>query len=484
MIIIQNITKHIGARTLFENITLTIKNGERVALVGPNGCGKSTLLKILVGQEDADAGNFSFPGEKIAFVPQELVASPKETIKTYLNTYDFKATESLKAVGVHLSLDRALRTLSGGQKTRLMLAKALLNNPTVLLIDEPTNHLDKAGVAWLRAFLARYKGTVLLVSHDRTLLEDMTRIVEIDSAEESIEVYIGGYAAYKEARAKRLEEKRQKYEEQQNEKERLEERLQWFTTQSQRSSNPTLGKKIRAMEKRIEREIYSQELNNPTDGKKLRGMSLEGATHDGKLLIDAKNLALDIEGKKILHDVSFEVRGTERVILSGANGSGKTSLMRILMGLRPQTSGTFRIGVAVNVGYFAQEHEVLNPKHTVLESFLDTDRLVIGKQDPKNILASFLFSDRAIQKRITDLSPGERVRLIFAKLTHQRNELLLLDEPTNHLDLQSKEVVEKALAEYEGGILAISHDPYFISAIGAQRELVLDGGVVHSRLLP
>jgi ATPase subunit of ABC transporter with duplicated ATPase domains len=359
-----------------------------------------------------------------------------------------------------------------------MIAKALLHHPSILLLDEPTNHLDREGIDWFLEFLRAFRGTVFAISHDRELLEKMTRIFEIKPDDHSFDFYVGGWRAYKEQRAERISERQDAYDEQQKEKKRLEERLRWRQIQASARSNPVLGAQVRMMKRRIEREITSQEIARPKSLKTLANLSLPGAVHDAKLLLAFREVSFALGEKMLFRNASFEVRGKERVILAGKNGSGKSTLLKIAMGLYHEQSGEVKIGANVHIGYFAQEHENLNPEETVLESFENTDRLRADIRDSRSILATFLFVNNALQKKVKELSPGERVRLLFAKLVHQENELLLLDEPTNHLDIESKEVIETALAEFEGGILAVSHDPYFIEAIGVTRTLQIEKGTI------
>jgi ATPase subunit of ABC transporter with duplicated ATPase domains len=477
MFIVKNISKSIGSKTLFEKISFSIAPGERVALVGQNGVGKSTFLKILAGIEDLDSGSFAMQKERVAYVSQELITLNRGTIGAYLGGREDEMTHVLEKVGLEsVLLSNPVCELSGGQKTRVMIARALLASPTVLLLDEPTNHLDKEGLAWFREFLRTFRGIAFIVSHDRELLEDMNRIFEIRPGEESLDIYIGGWTSYKKQKSERMMERKDAYNEQQKEKKRLEEYLKWRQAQASSRSNPVLGAQVRMIKKRIEKEIVDQEIKRPKDSKTISGVSLTGATHSSKLLLAFREISFALGEKRIFYKTSFEIRGRERVLLSGENGSGKSTLLKIVMEELQAQNGEVKIGTNVHIGYFAQEHEMLNPKETVLESFENTERLRKNGRDSRGILASFLFVDNELDKEIKDLSPGERVRLIFAKLVHQENELLLLDEPTNHLDIQSKEAIEEALQSFEGGILFVSHDRYFRDAINTTRELVIENG--------
>jgi ATP-binding cassette subfamily F protein 3 len=377
-----------------------------------------------------------------------------------------------------LDMDLPVQQLSGGQKTKLAFASVLLERPSALLLDEPTNHLDARGVEWLEGFINQFRGAVLIVSHDRTLLNHtVSRILEVDSNNRNLNEYPGNYDDYVRERQKRMELQEQKYEQQQKEKKRLE---QWLVLKRQEASvrpDPARGRQVRNMEKRIEREITSKAIAKPQDSKSLNRFSLKGAVGSGKLILRAEDICLNYGGKQILAHVNFELRGTQRALLSGANGSGKTTLLKIIGGEIKPDSGNVRIGDNINVGYFSQEHENLLPGKTVVEEFLSTERLAYHK-DPRLILGGFLFTDEDINKKVSQLSLGERVRLIFCKLVHQENHLLLMDEPTNHLDISSKEVVEAALRNYEGAMLVVSHDRYFLKEINIDTELKLEGGSV------
>lgn len=479
MFAIKNISKSIGSKVLFENISFSIASGERVALVGPNGSGKSTLLKILAGLEDSDTGNLVLHGERIAYVPQELITSSEEALGTFCGGKEHDILSNLKVVGMDsFALFHKVSALSGGQKTRVLIAKALLAHPTILLLDEPTNHLDREGIDWFLNFLRSFRGTVFTISHDRELLEHMTRIFEIDPNNHSFDVYIGGWQAYRIQRAERISQRKDAYDDQQKEKKRLKEHLKWRQAQASARSNPVLGAQVRMLKRRIEREITSQEIARPNTGRAISNLSLDGAVHDAKLLLAFRDVSFTIEEQPLLRKISFEIRGKERVVLTGKNGSGKSTLLKVVMGLHQKQGGEVKIGANVHIGYFAQEHEILDPEETVFESFENTERLRKSSRDSRSILASFLFVNNSLHKKVRALSPGERVRLIFAKLVHQENELLLLDESTNHLDIESKEIIETALAEFEGGILAVSHDPYFIEAIGVSRELRIENGTI------
>jgi ATPase subunit of ABC transporter with duplicated ATPase domains len=481
MITIKNITKHILGEPLFEEVSFVLNKNDKVGIVGPNGSGKSTLMKIIMGTVEADGGSINLNHESIGYLAQQLSFQETDTVEGFLSeTKNQDLKGPLEKVGLNkIQLDFRVNKLSGGQKTRLALAKILLQKPSTLLLDEPTNHLDKKGLEWLENFIKGFPGIVVIISHDRKLLDNsVTKILEVDPVNHKFVEYIGGYTNYINERQRNILKREEAYKRQQKKKKDME---LWLTLKRQEAriyDDPAKGSQIRAMEKRMEREIYSCEIIKPKEFNKIKGLNLKGETVSSKLIVRAKEIAKSFSERFILWKIDFEVRGEERILLAGENGSGKTTLLKIIAGEITPDKGNIKIGEKVNIGYFAQEHENLNPNKTVIEEFLSTERMTSTEKDPRAILGAFIFHGQDVFKKVSDLSHGEKVRLIFAKLTNQENQLLILDEPTNHLDIVSREIIENALINYNGAIIVVSHDRYFIEKISITRTLNVKGGVI------
>ena len=483
MIITHHVTKSILDKTLFTNVSFVIHPREKVGLIGTNGAGKSTLLKIILDLESADSGTVDVGGERLGYLSQSPEYPADTSVRELLLLdKDAKNNRFLQQVGLsNINPSLTFGQLSGGQKTRIALAKVLQDHPTALLLDEPTNHLDLDAIQWFERWLKGFPGSVLLVSHDRRLLQTaVDRIFEMDPANQTFHEYQGGYAEYLEQKLNEKELQEESYRVQQNKKNKMET---WLADKRQQASvhpNPATGRLIRAMERRLQREVYDQTILKPRDASVVRGLKLDSAFPAGKRMVRCKDVQVMVGPRTLLTNTSFDIFGSDRVLLSGENGSGKTTLLRLIIGDIQPSSGSAQLGEDVTVGYFAQEHENLNLNKTVLEEFTSTERLHLS-DDPRNVLGSFLFSGNTVFKKIGDLSMGERVRLMFLKLTHQNNTFLILDEPTNHLDIPSREVVERALHDYRGAFIVVSHDRYFLDAIGITRELKIENRKITER---
>lgn len=482
MLVAKNLTKYIDHRELFEDYSFIIHDKEKVGLIGPNGCGKSTLMRMIMGQDDDFEGSIDKGREKIGYLSQMLVVDKKETIESYLKEYMVRDRDKiLKEVGLDdLPKNVEVKKLSGGQKTRLSLGKILLTKPTLILMDEPTNHLDLEGIKWLEEMVKNYRGSVLVVSHDRKFLDNtVDKIMEMDTVMHELHEYKGGYSDYVEQKKVERERWEIDYKQQQKQKRKMEEWIVLKRQQASTYSDPAKGKQLHAMQRRYEREIEENLISRPADFTPMKNLLLKGQVHKDKLVLRVAGLKKIFGEKVILTDVEFEIRGPERIIVSGLNGSGKSTLLKMIVGKLKSDDGGIRLGEGVSVGYFSQEQEGINLENKVIDEYLKGKEMEITQTEARTVLGAFKFSGDDVFKRVGDLSYGERVRLIFAKIASEGNQLLILDEPTNHLDIYSREIIENALNEYQGAIMLVSHDRYFVEQLKMTRELhVAEGKVV------
>lgn len=512
------ISKSYGAQDVFLDVSLQVARGDRIALVGPNGHGKTTLLRILAGLEAPSSGTVSrAKGLTIGYLPQiadleadrtvyeealsafqpllemqeELrrlearmadAGERAEVMERYgelqarfelLGGYEYphKIEHVLSGVGFSPEeFSMPLRRLSGGQKTRALLARLLLQQPDLLLLDEPTNHLDLASIEWLEEHLSLWPGTFIVVAHDRYFLDKVaTRVWELSF--KRVETYRGNYSQYLEQRAQRYEQRVAEYEAQQGEIARLEDYIRRYKA----------GERTRQARAREHRLAHMERLDRP---ERLRAMSLRLQTdlRSGDLVLFSEGMRIGYQGggaasdKALFAGPAFVLRRGEKVAILGPNGSGKTTLLRTILGQILPLAGSFQVGANVRMGYFAQGHADLGEENTVLDELLDVRNVPLG--EARNLLGRFLFSGDDVFKKVGDLSGGERARLKLAKLTLLGANFLLLDEPTSHLDVLSREVLEDVLLRFEGTILLVTHDRYFINALATQ-IWVIDGGRMH-----
>lgn len=511
----QNITKAFGEHVVLRNASFHIEEREKAAIVGINGAGKSTLLKIIMKELPADEGQTVITkGKTIGYLAQhqemtggntifnelltvkqavldleahlrELEQSMKhaeggqlsELMEQYArlshdfeqqNGYAWKSeiTGVLKGLGFEESeFDKQVDTLSGGQKTRVSLGKLLLSRPDIIMLDEPTNHLDMNSITWLETFLMNYQGAVIIVSHDRYFLNRVvTKIVEIDQG--CVTTFSGNYTDYAHKKAMLREAQMQAYLNQQQEIRHQEEviaRLKSFNRE----------KSIRRAESREKMLNKMEVLDKPTEVRADMRIELEPRFPSGNDVLAVEGLSKAFPPKTLFTDLNFEITRGERVALIGNNGTGKTTILKILNGVLPADQGAFRLGARVKIGYYDQEHHVLHMEKTVFEEISDAYPTLTNTKI-RNVLAAFLFTNDDVFKRIRDLSGGERGRVSLAKLMLSEANFLILDEPTNHLDIVSKEILEGALNHYTGTVLFVSHDRYFINTV-ATRILDLSG---------
>lgn len=474
MINIRHLTKTVTQKTLFEDISFKLGDGHKVGLVGPNGVGKTTLLQIILGNVDADRGEVLRTNEVIGYLPQKLQIQPSEEVGQYLQRFlsgeweVYKIDQILAKVGLKgLSPQTPIAQLSGGQKMKVALAGVLLIEPTTLLFDEPTNNLDVASLQWLEQFVQRFEGKVLLISHDRYFLDAcVTKIIELDPFTHQIVEYGGNYSAYKQQKAVRHQHAISAYQRQQEKEHTMKDWIAEKQQQLKYHANPKVARQLQAMKTRLQREVLAQKLAKP---KTYQAFSLDEVghhLHKRKTLFLLKNVSVPA-----LWTISeLLILGQERIHLAGKNGSGKTTLLRVLLGLSPVQKGKVQRGPNVKVGYFSQEHELLQTDEGVINLFMrQTENY--DESTARTILGKFLFSQQKVFSPVRTLSEGEKARLVIAIIISQHNDFLLLDEPTNHLDLESREVLATALQEYEGGFLVVSHDRYFLQQIGIERRI-------------
>lgn len=503
MIQLENISKEYPDGILFSNVSLLIKKSMRVGLVGPNGSGKTTLLRLMLGEESPDNGSIqknknlsigylpqdvivgtkqsildevlsSFPEiidieKRIEIISSEIASNPNDIKKLKILgdlqqrfdslggwSIEKKAKEILGGLGfAENQFQRSLDTFSGGWRMRVALAGILLKNPDVLFFDEPTNHLDLDATIWLESFLAAWKGSLVMISHDREFLnKSVNHIIEIDQAK--VILYKGNYLSYREQKQIRIEQQQAAYSNQQDmiaQTKRFIERFRYKNTKSRQVQS-----KIKQLEK-------LNLIEEPTQNKKRINIQISQPARSPLKIVSLKGVSKNYGDISVYNNLNLEIERGQAIGLVGHNGAGKSTLLKMLAGVEPISSGVLRYGKDVTTAYFAQHQlEILNPDLTVFESLQIVSS---GKNETeiRSYLGSFLFSGDSVDKLVKVLSGGEKSRLALAKILIQPANLLLLDEPTNHLDMISRDVVEAALKKYTGTIVCISHDRHFLNEI-------------------
>ncbi len=511
----HQVSKSFGDAVIIQNGSFHIEDREKAAIVGINGAGKSTLLKIITGELPPDSGTVVLGKDKtLGYLAQHQDCPSDQTVYDTLlevkkevlaleerlreleismklaegeelsrlmdsyarishefelrNGYAYKSeiTGVLKGLGfTEEDFTKQVRTLSGGQKTRVFLGRLLLSKPDIILLDEPTNHLDMESIAWLETYLLNYPGSVLIVAHDRYFLDRVvTKIIEIDQGQ--VSVFSGNYSSYAEKRAMLRDAKMKEYLNQQ-----AEIKHQEAVIQKLRSFNRE--KSIRRAESREKLLSKIERVDKPTEASSAMHIRLEPRIMSGNDVLTVRELSKSFGDNRLFSNVSFEIKRGERVAVIGGNGTGKTTLLKIINGLLPADSGDIRLGSRVNIGYYDQEQQVLHMEKTLFDELQDAYPDMDNTQ-VRSVLAAFLFTGDDVFKLVGDLSGGERGRVSLAKLMLSESNLLILDEPTNHLDIVSKEILENALNGYTGTVLYVSHDRYFINKT-ATRILDLTG---------
>lgn len=501
---VNNIGKSFGITQILKDITFQVDDYEKVAVVGMNGTGKSTLFKIILNELSADSGTINLGKAcKIGYLAQHEAVSSDNTIyeemmsvkahvidleasirqmeidmksvkgdklKNMLQTYsklthDFESINGyayksevigvLKGLGfTENNFDNSINILSGGEKTRVALGKLLLSNPDLLLLDEPTNHLDLESIAWLETFLASYKGAVLVIAHDRYFLDKVvTKVIEIENTRAS--VYNGHYSAYAQKKARQHEANLKRYINQQKEIKRQEEVIDKLRSFSREKSI----KRAKSREKLLDKK---ERVEKPYEFDDSMTIRFEPEITSGNDVLSVSNLSKSYDGVTLFEDIDFEVKRGEHLAIIGNNGTGKSTILKIINKIIKADSGQVKLGEKVNIGYYDQEQESLSLDKTVFDEIQD-EYPYLNNTSVRNVLASFLFTGDDVFKEIGELSGGERGRVSLAKLMLSGANFLIIDEPTNHLDISSKEILEKAINDYSGTVLYVSHDRYFIN---------------------
>lgn len=505
---VQQVARYFGADTLFENVSLDVSDNSRIALVGRNGVGKSTLLKMIIGNESPDAGRITKKkGLTIGYLAQNTGLESDKTIyaemlsvferlqimeknlhemeakiadpgadhsssaySQLLNQYDqllhdfeeqngygYEAEVRSVLHGFHFEqedYDRKISSLSGGQKTRLALAKLLLEQRDLLILDEPTNHLDIDTLTWLEGYVQNYKGALLIVSHDRYFLDRIVNeVYEISHHHSSY--YKGNYSAYIDQKAERLRQDWKNYEKQQAEISKLED----FVNKNLVRASTT--KRAQSRRKQLEK---MERLERPEGDEKGPHFKFTADSQSGNIVLTVKDAAIGYDGRIISSPINIDLRKNQVMAIVGPNGIGKSTLLKSVLGQIPFVKGSSEFGTNVKVGYYDQEQHNLHDKKTVLNELWD-DHPTTPEKDIRSILGSFLFIGDDVSKVVHNLSGGEKARLLLTKLAMKHDNFLILDEPTNHLDIDSKEVLENAVMDFNGTVLFVSHDRYFINKV-------------------
>lgn len=514
----NNLTKSFGVESILENISFTVNEGDKIGVIGVNGTGKTTLFKIISGIYGYDSGeiytskdceigyleqNTNFYSDNTIFTEvlevfsnlikmeedlrkmeceisdkssetnspdlQKLMDYYSHKLELFQNSngygYKSEAKGVLKGLGFNDDeLEKPIKILSGGEKTRVLLAKLLLKKPTLLLLDEPTNHLDSDALEWLELFLKQYKGTVILISHDRYFLDQsVNRIFEIHN--KKLKAYNGNYSYYVEKSAIDKEIERKTYEDQQKEIKKQEESIERLKAYGREKHL----KRARSKEKALSK---IEVLDKPDGERKRAKIKFIPAVESGNDVLAVRDVEMSFPDKVLFKDLNLDIYRGEKVALIGPNGAGKSTLFKIIMNELDPIQGEVKFGTNVNTAYFHQEQKTLNLDNTVIDEIWDANPH-LTQTEVRNMLGAFLFENEDVFKRISSLSGGERARVAILKLILSQSNFLLLDEPTNHLDIDSKEVLEEALVNYTGTIFTISHDRYFLNKV-VDKILVLD----------
>lgn len=518
----EKITKNFGGHPLFQELTVDIHAGEHVAIVGNNGCGKTTLLKIMAEEEAVDTGRIiKAKGSRVGFLHQipnypdmtvydvmyeafdklnhiqknmkqlEQQMATSDDLESLLKKYgtlqeqfeandgyilDSKISYVSTGLGITHLVEENFEQLSGGEKTKVTLCKILLQEPDILLLDEPTNHLDLHAIEWLEKYLQQFKGTVIVVSHDRQFMNHVvTKVIEIEDGQAWVSH--GNYDAFLQAKEDKYAREFSQYQEQQKKIKKIRDAIrrlrQWANEAS--PPNPDLYRKAKVMERMLER---MEKVKKPRVQKKMK-LQLTASERSGKEVAQFYDVAKSYD-RLLFKEVTFDVYWQDTLAIIGENGAGKSTLLKMLLGEEQPDEGIVELGSSVKIGYLAQHLIEADPEARLIDVF--RSELMMTEPEARHILAQFLFYGADVFKKFKNMSGGERMRLKLAQLMQQEINLLILDEPTNHLDIESREVLEENLEQFEGTIIAISHDRYFLQKLFArivwiekQRAIVHEG---------
>ncbi len=518
---INDLTKYYGANKLFHNISFDLKTGERIGLIGQNGCGKTTILKIIMGVEDCQEGNIAIRKDaKVGYLNQmplfeasattmdvielafenvfklkqemkvleeRLIQLQGEALEKTIQSYG-RLTEQFEALGgydmeTHISkITEGLQItdllkgmlfeqLSGGEKTRVILAKILLEQPDVLLLDEPSNHLDLEAIEWLEGFLKEYKGSVLVVSHDRYFLDSVVhKILELEF--NRVVPYLGNYSYYVVEKERRFLIEYKVYQNQQKKIDNMERQIERYRIWGAMRDSEKMFKRAKELEKRLEK---IDTLDRPVFEKRKVRLDAQTINRTGKIVLETEGLAKHFGDKNLLQEVSLTILYQDSVCIVGSNGSGKTTLLKMILRECEPDSGSIKIGSRVKIGYLPQNVVYEDEELTILEYFLQLHDLTQG--EARSQLAKALFMKEDVNKKIKSLSGGEKSRLKLCSLTFEKVNFMILDEPTNHLDIDSREVLEETLIQFDGTLFFVSHDRYFINKVADKMMAIENKGI-------
>jgi len=458
-------------------INFKIGNSRKIGVVGKNGCGKTTLFNLIAGKIEADGGNIQIQQETLAYLPQEF-DFPNELVGEHLekkleHTWETYKIEALVDQLKFTNYDpyQSIKTLSDGQKMKLKMIELLLEEPTTFLIDEPTNHLDIEGITWFENYIKHLDMSVIMISHDREFLNNcVDEIWEIENT--SLIRFARDYDNYKEEKLKLINKWDKEYKLFLKRKADLEKLLE---NTHKIKDGKARGRAVEAAKKRIKREIENNSKEKYSE-KIISEVEFDTDITHSKLMVSFEDIAKKYGDNTVFEKLSFDIRGGEKIWLFGPNGSGKTTIVKLITGKETPTKGNVKIGTNIRVGYFAQSQTYLNYDKNLLKQFIEETKCPYEKSFGH--LKKFLFDKDMLVQRVGDLSPGQRARFAFAIFAYNDYDLLILDEPTNHLDIETKEVIEKSLTNYKGTLLLVSHDRYFVGNVGITKMLNLKDGKI------